>query len=72
MYQLRKSQPNKTQIKDIISQIKNEENILQIQYDDDTFHSYVESEQNKYEKEIDSLLYLHSKFKNPKLYINEN
>ncbi|MCK8143359.1 hypothetical protein MW871_15820 [Flavobacterium sp. I-SCBP12n] len=64
--------PHKEKIKDLIREIENEENNYQIKYDYDTFHSYVESEQKKYEKEIDSLLYLHSKFKNPKLYINEN
>lgn len=64
--------PPKEKIKDLIREIENEENNYQIKYDYDTFHSYVESEQKKYEKEIDSLLYLHSKFKNPKLYINEN
>lgn len=63
---------SKEKIKDLIREIENEENNYQIKYDDDTFHSYVESEQKKYEKEIDSLLYLHSEFKNPKLYINEN
>lgn len=64
--------PDKEKIKGLIQQTENEERNYQIKYDDDTFHSYVESEQKKYEKEIDSLLYLHSKFKNPKLYINEN
>lgn len=64
--------PNKEKIKGLIQQTENEERNYQIKYDDDTFHSYVESEQKKYEKKIDSLLYLHSKFKNPKLYINEN
>ncbi len=64
--------PPTEKIKDLIKETEKEENNFQIKYDDDTFHSYVESEQKKYEKEIDSLLYLHSKFKNPKLYINEN
>lgn len=64
--------PDKEKIKGLIQEIENEENNYQTKYDDDTFHSYVESEQKKYEKEIDSLLYLHSKFQNPKLYINEN
>lgn len=59
-------------IKDLIKEAENDENNFQRKYDDDTFHSYVESQQIKYEKEIDSLLYLHSKFKKPKIYINEN
>lgn len=64
--------PNKEKIKGLIQDTRNEENNYQRRYDDDTFHSYVESEQKKYEKEIDSLLYLHTKFKKPKIHINEN
>ena len=64
--------PNKEKIKGLIQETQNEENNYQRRYDDDTFHSYVESEQKKYEKEIDSLLYLHTKFKKPKIHINEN
>ena len=64
--------PNKEKIKGLIQGTQNEENNYQRRYDDDTFHSYVESEQKKYEKEIDSLLYLHTKFKKPKIHINEN
>ncbi|OXA82943.1 hypothetical protein B0A56_03250 [Flavobacterium columnare NBRC 100251 = ATCC 23463] len=63
---------NKNQIEDLISKIKKEEQDYQIKYDDDTFHSYVLSEQKKYEKTIDSLLSLHNNFKNSKVYINEN
>lgn len=63
---------DKDKIKDLIKEAENDENNFQRKYDDDTFHSYVESQQIKYEKEIDSLLYLHSKFKKPKIYINEN
>lgn len=42
----------------------------QRQYDYDTFHSYVLSEQKKYEKEVDSLLNLHTAYKNPKINID--
>lgn len=63
---------DKEKIKDLMKETENDENNYQREYDEDTFHSYVESQQKKYEKEIDSLLYLHSKFKNPKIYINEN
>ena len=59
------------EITGIISEIKMEEKFYQIQYDDDTYHSYVLSEQKKYENEIDSLLNLHENFKNHKLHINE-
>ncbi|MEO4005968.1 MULTISPECIES: hypothetical protein [unclassified Flavobacterium] len=61
----------KNQAEDLIDAIKQEEQNYQIQYDDDTFHSYVLSEQKKYEKTIDSLLNLHRNFKNPKIYLNE-
>jgi hypothetical protein len=62
---------NKTEIEKKINQLKINEYQFQMKYDDDTFHSYVLSEQKKYEKHIDSLLNLHSNFKNPKVYINE-
>ena len=60
---------DKEKIKGLIQETKNKECDYQIKYDDDTFHSYVESEQKKYEKEIDSLLYLYSKFQTPKIHI---
>jgi hypothetical protein len=62
---------DKTEIESLISQLEIKERRFQFKYDDDTFHSYVLSEQKKYEKNIDSLLNLHSNFKNPKVYINE-
>jgi hypothetical protein len=61
----------KDQIKDIINQKKIEEREFQQQYDYDTFHSYVFSEQKKYEKQIDSLLNLLSEFENPQIKLNE-
>ena len=60
---------DKEKIKAAIEKTINQEYNYQIKYDDDTFHSYVESEQKKYEKEIDSLLYLYSKFQKPKIHI---
>lgn len=62
---------SKNQIKDLIAQIRSEERKYQMEYDDDTFHSYVLSEQKKYEKNIDSLLSLHDHFKKSKIIINE-
>lgn len=64
--------PSKQKIKEIINNIKIEEQNYQYKYDDDTFHSYVLGEQKKYEKTIDSLLNLYNSFKNPKIKINEN
>ncbi|NQY44171.1 MAG: hypothetical protein HRT87_12615 [Legionellales bacterium] len=43
------------------------ESQYQISYDKDTFHSYVLKEQKKYEKEVDSLLYLLREFKISKI-----
>lgn len=59
------------QIENLINELKIKERQFQFKYDDDTFHSYVFSEQRKYQNDIDSLLNLHSNFKNPKVYINE-
>lgn len=64
-------QITRNEIKDLISQVKVEEREFQTKYDDQTFHSYVLSEQKKYERNIDSLLHIYTKFKNPKIYINE-
>jgi len=63
---------DKPQIRNIIRKAKNEENSFQKQYDHDTFHSYVYSEQNRYEKEIDSMLVLLSDYMNPKVEYHEN
>ncbi|NIK91566.1 hypothetical protein GZ212_05330 [Mangrovimonas sp. CR14] len=65
------NKPEKGIIKKIIEEIKIEERKYQRKYDYDTFHSYVLKEQKKYEKEIDSLLNLLSKFKNPQINFNE-
>ncbi|HHC79895.1 MAG TPA: hypothetical protein ENK46_08425 [Flavobacteriia bacterium] len=64
------NEPSKERIKSIIERIIIEKNKYQAKYDYDTFHSYVFSEQKKYEKRVDSLLNLLSKFKNPKIQIN--
>ncbi len=48
-----------------------EEREFQEQYDYDTFHSYVFSEQKRYERMVDSLLNLLSEYKRPKLFYNE-
>ena len=60
-----------SEIRKIINQIRLEERLFQKEYDFETFHSYVYSEQKKYENNIDSLLNLHLDYKNPKLkFIN--
>lgn len=64
--------PSKSEIEKIISEIKQEENVYQQEYDNETFHSYILGEQKKYEKDIDSLLSLYKKFTQPKIIINEN
>ena len=61
----------KTEIEDIIKNTQVKEQKFQEKYDYDTFHSYVLKEQIKYEKNVDSLLYLLKNYKNPKIKINE-
>ena len=62
---------SKSSIEEIVLEMKFEESAFQKKYDYDTFHSYVLSEQNRYEKSIDSLLYLLADFKIPKIIIND-
>ena len=62
---------NKNKIEGIIREVKMNERAFQKEYDYDTFHSYVFSEQKKYEKEVDSLLTLLKEYKKPKITINE-
>lgn len=63
---------DENKIEGIINNSKQEERAYQKAYDYDTFHSYVLSEQKRYEKEIDSLLNNLNEFKNPKIIIDEN
>jgi len=55
----------------IVDQARSDERSFQKEYDYDTFHSYVYSEQKKYQKEVDSLLSLLSEFKNSKISIDD-
>ncbi len=61
----------KNKIENIIKQAINQERKFQKEYDYNTFHSYVLSEQKRYEKEIDSLLNLLAEYKNPKIQFND-
>jgi len=63
---------DQSRINGIIEAAREEENNYQIEYDYNTFHSYVLSEQKRYEKEIDSLLKQLDNFKNPKIIIDDN
>lgn len=62
---------DENKINEIIKNIKEKENNFQQEYDYNTFHSYVLSEQKKYEKAVDSLLNLLSAFKKPKIEFYE-
>ncbi|CAL2103938.1 Secreted protein [Tenacibaculum sp. 190130A14a] len=62
---------DKNKIEEIIEDIKAKERLYQKKYDYDTFHSYVYSEQKRYEKEVDSLLTLLTKYQKPKINIDE-
>lgn len=59
------------EVEGILKQIRQEERAFQKSYDYDTFHSYVLSEQKKYEIEVDSLLNLLKEFEKPKITIND-
>ncbi|WP_422081158.1 hypothetical protein [Ulvibacterium sp.] len=58
-------------VRNILDSVWLEERKFQHQYDFDTFHSYVFSEQKRYERKIDSLLNLYDKYKEPKILCNE-
>lgn len=58
-------------IEEIIQNTRKEERKYQKEYDYNTFHSYVLSEQKRYEKQVDSLLTLLSEFKKPKIIIHD-
>ena len=62
---------NKNKIKGIIRQAETNERAFQNEYDYNTFHSYVLSQQKKYEKEVDSLLTLLIDYEKPKITIND-
>ena len=63
--------PTKKKIFSIIKEYKVNEKKFQKRYDYETFHSYVYSQQKKYEKIIDSCLNSLATYKNPKIYIDE-
>ncbi|UII26141.1 hypothetical protein LVD15_23015 [Fulvivirga maritima] len=58
-------------IRSIIRECDLDEQKFQDEYDYETFHSYVLSEQKRYEERVDSLLDLLAEFKKPKIYFNE-
>lgn len=62
---------NEDKIEGIIQSTRKEEREYQKEYDYNTFHSYVLSEQKRYEKHVDSLLTLLSEFEKPKIIIDD-
>lgn len=62
---------DKNKIEGIIKDVKAKERAFQKEYDYNTFHSYVLSEQKRYEKEVDSLLTSLNQYENPKIIIND-
>ena len=58
-------------IEGIIKDVKIKERAFQKEYDYNTFHSYVLSEQKRYEKEVDSLLTSLNQYKKPKIIIDD-
>jgi hypothetical protein len=59
------------EIEKIVEEARVSENAFQQKYDSDTYHSYVFGQQKKYEKDIDSLLYLTRNYQNPKIKLHE-
>jgi len=62
---------DENKIEGIIREVKTKERAFQKEYDYNTFHSYVLSEQKRYEKEVDSLLISLTKYENPKITIDD-
>jgi hypothetical protein len=62
---------DENKIKGIIKDVESKERAFQKEYDYNTFHSYVLSEQKRYEKEVDSLLTSLNQYKNPKIIIDD-
>ncbi len=62
---------NEDKIEGIIREVKTKERAFQKEYDYNTFHSYVLSEQKRYEKEVDSLLTSLTKYEKPKIIIDD-
>ena len=62
---------DENKIEGIIREVKTKEREFQKEYDYNTFHSYVLSEQKRYEKEVDSLLTSLTKYENPKIIIDD-
>ncbi len=62
---------DENQIKGIIRDAETKERAFQKEYDYNTFHSYVLSEQKRYEKQVDSLLTSLNQYKNPKIIIDD-
>ena len=63
---------NSQKVKSVIRMMREAERAYQRLYDKDTFHSYVYGEQKRYEREIDSMLVLLSKFEYPKVKYHES
>ncbi|MCX2745329.1 hypothetical protein OO013_15735 [Mangrovivirga sp. M17] len=62
---------DENKIEGIIRQTMREERKFQKDYDFNTFHSYVLSEQKRYEREVDSLLNLLIEYRKPKIEFND-
>jgi len=62
---------SKEKVLNTVKRFNREEQEFQKQYDFDTFHSYVYSQQKRYERKVDSLLSLLSDFEKPTIIIHE-
>lgn len=67
----RNNKPTRSEISELIKSYQLEERKMQKKYDEDSYHSYILSQQKKWEKKIDSLLVLHRNYSSPTLSFNQ-
>ncbi|MBT5531003.1 MAG: hypothetical protein HOK35_17755, partial [Cytophagia bacterium] len=60
--------PAKREVKSILHLYLDQENQLQTQYDDETYHSYVLGKQQEWQLKIDSLLLITKQYENEVVY----
>ncbi|MBT7825147.1 MAG: hypothetical protein HN600_01005 [Bacteroidetes bacterium] len=60
--------PSKKEVKNILHVYLDQENQLQTQYDDETYHSYVLGKQQEWQLKIDNLLLITKQYENEVVY----
>lgn len=57
--------PSGADVEDVIDAIRWKEDEMQRRYDEESYHGYLMKEQKRWEKEVDSLLFLMREYENP-------